>query len=222
MRRRFVCGLTLLGWLLSSCASTWKGPPADTGLVELATCLSGAFSSAAQAARGGEFRDVRLHMVQVWPERRDGIWLYVEQAMAATLDAPYRQRVYRLSHVGGDLYESRVFELPDPAAVAGAWHDTGKVALLRAETLVPRRGCEILLRRGPDGTFSGSTLGRLCPSAHRGATFATSEVVITPTRFVSWDRGFDGGGRQVWGAETGPYEFDKLKSYPIVAPTASR
>ena len=33
---------------------------------------------------------------------------------------------------------------------------------------------------------------------------------IRADRIVSWDRGFDAEGRQVWGAENGPYVFDKL------------
>ena len=62
-------------------------------------------------------------MAPIWPERDDGHWLYVEQAVAEMADRPYRQRVYRVTFVGDDLYESRVFELPDPAAAIGAWKE---------------------------------------------------------------------------------------------------
>jgi len=41
---------------------------------------------------------------------------------------------------------------------------------------------------------------------------AHREVVITETQMVSWDRGFDAGGKQVWGAEKGGYVFKKLSS----------
>ena len=30
-------------------------------------------------------------------------------------------------------------------------------------------------------------------------------------RLLSWDRGFDAAGKQVWGAEKGPYEFLRVK-----------
>jgi hypothetical protein len=36
---------------------------------------------------------------------------------------------------------------------------------------------------------------------------ATSEVVVSPGRIESWDRGFDAEGVQVWGAEKGAYVF---------------
>ncbi len=201
---------------LVGCASLPPAEPAvDASLRQLAAWLSGSFSSARQARTQAGFSDVRLHMVQVWPERRDGIFLYVEQAMADNLERPYRQRVYQLVHRGGDLYESRVFEIADPAAVVGGWRDGARLAGLRPEALVPRAGCELVLRRQGDGTFVGSTLARLCPSSHRGAAYATAEVVISATAFVSWDRGFDETGTQVWGAVNGPYRFDKVESYPV-------
>jgi hypothetical protein len=43
----------------------------------------------------------------------------------------------------------------------------------------------------------------------RGASYATSEVVITDEQLLSWDRGWDANGKQVWGAETGGYIFVK-------------
>ncbi|HPC81823.1 MAG TPA: chromophore lyase CpcT/CpeT [Thermoanaerobaculaceae bacterium] len=187
----------------------------DPGLVELCRHMSGSFSSQAQAERDPDFRDIRLHMVRLWPEEREAVWLYVEQAAATSLEQPYRQRVYRVAHLGGDLFESRVYEFPDPLRLAGAWKDRARLAQLDRAQFEDRQGCAILLRRLPDGSFAGSTLGRLCVSTHRGASYATSEVTITPTRLVSWDRGFDAAGKQVWGAEKGGYEFDKLESYPL-------
>ena len=48
-------------------------------------------------------------------------------------------------------------------------------------------------------TGSGSTL--------RGATYAVSDVTLSATQILSWDRGYDAQDNQVWGAEAGPYEF---------------
>jgi hypothetical protein len=177
--------------------------------------MSGSFSSQEQAARDADFRDIRLHMVRIWKDRSDAYWLYVEQAAATTLDTPYRQRIYRVSHVAGDLYESRVFELPEPLRFAGAWQQPDRLAGLTEKDIEDRQGCAILLRALPDQSFAGSTLGRLCVSTHRGSTYATSEVTIFRERLVSWDRGWDAAGKQVWGAEKGGYEFGKLESYPL-------
>lgn len=210
------CGLICILLALWGCASAAPARRGlDPGLVELCRHMSGSFSSQAQAERDPDFRDIRLHMVRLWSQDQGAVWLYVEQAAASSLEQPYRQRVYRVAHLGGDLYESRVYEYPEPLRLAGAWKDRTRLALLTRAEIEDRQGCAILLRRLPDGSFAGSTLGRLCVSTHRGASYATSEVTITPTRLVSWDRGFDGTGKQVWGAEKGGYEFDKLESYPL-------
>ena len=136
---------------LAGCAST---PPArrglDSGLVELCHHMSGSFSSQAQAERDADFRDIRLYMVRVWPHEPDAVWLYVEQAAAASLDQPYRQRVYRVAHLGGDLYESRVYEFPEPLRLAGAWKDSARLGLLTRPEIEDRQGCAMLLRRLPD------------------------------------------------------------------------
>ena len=39
-------------------------------------------------------------MAQIWPDSQGAIWLYVEQAVATSLDKPYRQRVYKLEQQG--------------------------------------------------------------------------------------------------------------------------
>lgn len=196
-------------------APTRSLPLGDPGLRQLVTYMSGSFSSQEQAARDAEFRDIRLHMVRIWRDRSDACWLYVEQAAASTLDRPYRQRVYRVTKLAADLYESRVYELPEPSRLAGAWQQPDRLAGIVEAELEDRQGCAILLRAQPDGTFAGSTLGRLCASSHRGSTYATSEVTVSRERLVSWDRGWDAAGKQVWGAETGGYVFSKLESYPL-------
>lgn len=201
----------------AGCASAPVGssppaaPAADPDLARLASFMTGSFSSAAQAAaRPDDFFDIRLEMVPIWAGRGDGAWLYVEQASASSLDKPYRQRVYRLRRVGGDLFESQVYELPDPARFAGAWREPARFDELQADALVPRGGCAIVLRALPDGTFAGSTLGRLCTSQLRGATFATSEAVLGPEGLVTLDRGWNDAGEQVWGSTAGGYRFERV------------
>ncbi|MDX2116430.1 MAG: chromophore lyase CpcT/CpeT [Planctomycetota bacterium] len=203
-------GLAAALWA-AGCSSAGKGGGAEDDLVVLTRWMEGSFSSAEQAAAEPEhFRDVRLHMARVWPEREDGVWLYVEQAMASAEARPYRQRMYRLSRGArrGTL-ESRVYELPgDPLVYAGAWKNAAVLGALEAGRLLPREGCTITLRREGE-MFTGSTDGRACASTLRGAAYATSEVTITEDALTSWDRGFDAESKQVWGAERGPYVFVK-------------
>lgn len=196
-----------------------RGATAEPGradLERLERWMTGTFSSRVQAERDPEdFFDIRLVMLPIWTERADGPWLYVEQAAARALDRPYRQRVYRLSREG-DRLRSDVYELPgDPLEHAGAWREPGPLlAGLGPAELEPRTGCSILLERDGPEAFRGSTAADGCPSSLRGARFATSEVLITETQLLSWDRGWSAPGVQEWGSTEGPYEFDKLSSGP--------
>lgn len=195
--------------------------PADTQSEShysaLFKCLSGAFSSEEQHKADAEnYFDIRLHMTPIWPHRSDGYWLYVEQARADAMDRPYRQRVYQLVQLGENEFESRVYELPgetpaDALKFAGAWKDPGKLQGVSSENLKLKAGCSIFLKRLPDGTFEGATRGNGCASTLRGAAYTTSEVKLAPDQMISWDRGWDKDGKQVWGAETGGYIFKRIK-----------
>ncbi len=205
MRRFGRCAAAALVAAVASAAG-----PVGLGDVErLAAQLTGSFGNAAQAAADPSFRSVVMHVVRVWPERSDGIWLYVEQAAAETPAAPYRQRVLHLTGLGPGVVQSRVLELADPDAAVGAWRAAAPLAGVDPARLLPRTGCEVVLRRVGEG-FVGSTLADLCASSLRGASWATSEVHVSSDGFASWDRGWDAGGVQVWGSSAGPYRFERL------------
>lgn len=178
---------------------------------ELARSMTGCFSSAAQAAADPEYFEVRLVMVPIWRERDDGPWLYIEQAVASALDQPYRQRVYHLVEEEGGV-RSEVFELPgDALDFAGAWRAVADFDSLAPADLSERTGCAVHLVETQPGYWAGSTLDDHCLSDFRGATYATSEIVLTPDSIESWDRGFDAVGEQVWGAVKGGYVFDRIE-----------
>ncbi|MBX9736982.1 MAG: chromophore lyase CpcT/CpeT [Phycisphaerales bacterium] len=186
--------------------------------------LVGSFDSSAQAAADpAAYFAITLHMAEVWPQRTDGPWIYVEQAMADMADKPYRQRVYRLSAVPGGQgrVKSEVFELPGTMDevqknYAGAWKLPEPLKGLTPDKLVSRDGCAITLERDDKtGAWIGSTDGNSCKSTLRGASYATSEVTMTQTMLQTWDRGFDASGKQVWGADKGPYIFLKVPAAAI-------
>lgn len=171
--------------------------------------MSGSFSSHAQSLADTSYFDIRLEMKPIWTDRKDGAWLYVEQAAAAALARPYRQRIYHVT-VEGDVYRSAVLELPSPLRFAGAWQNPALLASLTPDSLVAREGCAVMLRAEGDSAFVGETPGHECLSNLRGAVYATSKVRITARGITSWDQGWDAEGRQVWGAEKGPYRFDRV------------
>ena len=178
--------------------------------------LTGSFSSAAQAANDPDnYHDIRLEMVRIWPDRsqRDHTYIYVEQAAAAALDRPYRQRVYHVFPESG-VMRSVVYTLPDdPLPYAGWWRTPERFdGAFGPDDLVRRDGCAIKLTWDEaQQAFVGSTEGNGCASSLAGASYATSEVLITADGMRTWDRGFDGDGNQVWGATKGPYQFDRVR-----------
>lgn len=202
-----VCALSFVA--LAACAGLGSHS-AEKDLAQLTEMMTGSFSSEAQhAADSKNYFDIRLHMAPIWTSSTDGKWLYVEQAVATKLDKPYRQRVYHL-HAKGDDIVSDVYVLPgDPLRFTGAWAHPELLKEVTPDKLTPREGCSIHLKKQKDGTFKGGTEGQSCPSELAGAKYATSEATITDTMMISWDRGFDESGKQVWGATQGGYQFAK-------------
>ncbi len=192
-------------------ASIGQQKIADNDLDELKSRMVGAFSSEMQSKSDSDYFNIHLHMAAIWPDRKDGYWLYVEQAVAQALKKPYRQRIYHVYKQDDETLVSKVFEINTPLRFAGAWSNTDLLKGLTTDSLIDRQGCAIFLHKDKDGNFSGSTPGKECLSSLRGATYATSEVVIYADKLVSWDRGWDKDGKQVWGAEKGGYQFIKQK-----------
>jgi hypothetical protein len=201
---------------LSGCSALGRSPKsalpirADGDLNTLASWMAGSFGSAEQAAADSSFFDVRLRMERIWPAREDGLWLYVEQALAAQEHRPYRQRVYRLHRISADTLASEVYMLPDEERFVGAWRVPAAFDALAPDSLSIREGCALYLRREEPAVFRGSTRETGCESTLRGAAYAISEATITPEGLVTWDRGFDADGNQVWGSTRGGYVFKRL------------
>jgi CpeT protein len=220
--------------LAGVCLLTWRAlhaepvsPPtsqpttqAVASLDLLKQVLTGHFSSAKQAAVDPDYMDIHLQCVEIWKDRHDGPWLYIEQARGDLLAAPYRQRVYRLSVEPDGTFASAVYELPGKAMdvvrqYAGAHKDPTKLKDLTPQQLVKKEGCTVYLTFKA-GTFEGGTREKGCPSRLAGATYATSEVVADQAGLRTWDRGYDAQDQQVWGAEKGPYQFDRLADEPAM------
>jgi len=179
-------------------------------LERVATLLTGTFSSADQALADKNYRNTTLHAVRIWPDRTDGPWLYVEQAIAEALDQPYRQRVYQLALAADGTVETRVFTLDDPIRTTGAWRKTTPLSDLTPTRITFNEGCSVFFRAMPDGSFLGATHGDGCASDLRGATHATTEATLSSDQIVWWERGFNASGRQVWGSATGGYVFKRV------------
>jgi CpeT protein len=203
----------LLSLLLLACAPRVMEPAREIpSLDHLTSWMVGDFSSAAQSAQDPKnYFDIRLHVRRIWTDRKDGAWLYVEQAAAETPGKPYRQRVYRLARLASDRFQSEIFMIKgDPLRFAGAWKSRDPLSELRREGIEQKQGCEVMLEaRSEKGTwtYEGGTSGSGCESLLRGARYATTQVRIDSKELISWDRGYDAQGKQVWGATQGGYHF---------------
>ncbi len=199
-----------IGWLFVWIVSCNYAIAQSKDLRKLAKYLTGSFSSEQQyKADTVNYFDIRLKVTPIWQERKDGFWLYVEQAAANTLDKPYRQRIYHLTEKTKGVFESEISTFKNPLRFAQK--PALAATVLSPDSLISREGCAVILRKKDKKTFEGSTDGKKCPSELRGATYATSTVTLTDKSLLSWDKGFDANDKQVWGATKGGYVFLRQK-----------
>lgn len=192
---------------VAGCIGTRRQSDANSDLNRLVELMTGTFASKAQANKDSSYYPIVLHMYPIWPDR--GAWLYVEQALASQPDQPYRQRIYHLEQLAAGRFRSVVYTLPNPSEWVGAWQNPERFAKLSPLELEVRSGCDVYLNQTGRKTYRGATDGRSCRSNLQGASYATSEVTVTKNKIITWDRGFDANGQQVWGATEGGYVFKR-------------
>ncbi|QLH48021.1 MAG: chromophore lyase CpcT/CpeT [Bacteroidota bacterium] len=135
------------------------------------------FSSQKQSLSDTSYFNIHLSMCRIWNDRTDGIWLYVEQAVASSLNKPYRQRVYKLTHTGPDEFSSEIFTLKNAKDVIGLAADASKMQLLQFEHIEAKNGCTVILKRN-GSVYTGGTQGTDCSSDLRGAAYATTKITL--------------------------------------------
>lgn len=211
MRSKFTYGKLFILLILNLQCSNFTSSD-DTDLLKLKSWMTGSFNSQEQSKQDSNYLNINLEMVEIFKNRNDGFWLYVEQAVASSIEKPYRQRVYRLTKSENDKFESAVFLISNPEKYIGAWKNIQILNQLTFEEVSFKEGCSIILDKLED-SFIGKTIDKKCPSELQGSSYTTSEVYIEENVLVTWDRGFNKNDKQVWGSITGPYIFKKLKNY---------
>jgi CpeT/CpcT family (DUF1001) len=213
----FLFALTLI---LGSCHSSKTTSTNDTSanstgrrmdnFTYLKRCMDGNFSSIEQSQADKDYFDIRLRMVPIWEATPNQFYLYVEQAVASSLDKPYRQRVYRVEKIDDTHFVSHIYMAPHPEQLTGKLSGDAIFNSFTPDSLTLKDGCAVHLAFDAKALhFTGSTEDKKCPSDRQGASYATSVVTITDQQMVSWDQGWDVNGVQVWGAKKGGYIFKK-------------
>lgn len=178
---------------------------------QLCDWMTGSFNSMKQSQEDTTYYSINLEMYPIWEDKDDEVyWMYVEQALSSKKEKPYRQRIYKVEQKDSTTFVSSIYTLADPEKYIGSWTKPELYDALSMDSILIREGCEVVLKKEGD-MYSGETGDGTCSSTMRGATYATSEVTVTKDGIISWDRGFDKEGKQVWGAEKAGYIFDKVR-----------
>ncbi|MCD4654052.1 chromophore lyase CpcT/CpeT [bacterium] len=207
-----LCALVIIALSLSACATTPYIFKPSEDLADLADYMIGFFSSLEQSTEDPEYFDIHLHIIRIWPEQKNGYWLYVEKAVAGR--KPFQQQIYHLTEPTIGRFECKVMELKNPDTYIGAWNDQKPFGNISPKKLKNRPGCTIFLTRETDGIFKGGTHDTNCKSTKHGATYATSQLKVSTDILECWDRGYNAKGKQVSGAIKSAYIFNKLQNYP--------
>jgi len=185
---------------------------AQKKLIKLKSFMVGSFNSQEQAEQDTNYYNISLHMYEIWPNQssEDEFWLYVEQAVSKIQDRPYRQRIYHVFGVDKNKFKSEIYEISNSKDWILAWQAPTKFESLKKSEISLLEGCGVNLNYSKRA-FKGETNKENCFNNFRGASYATSEVTILKSSLKSWDRGYNRDNIQIWGAENGPYVFNKIK-----------
>lgn len=189
-------------------------------LYELASVMAGDFDNYRQAISNPKtYARIRIFFRPLPWEFFSGIGFYSEQVYEYDLWSPYRQGVHRLVERDTEVYIEN-YRLLDPEECAGAGHNRDILLSIDPKRIQRRANCSMVFVK--DGEmFRGSVEpGNNCWIEKKGVkTYLVSDVELTATTWISWDRGIDPDTqKQVWGSAAGPLKFDKKTSYAAELP----
>ncbi len=182
-------------------------------LKQLLSYMTGSYSG--QTYLDGTFftKKTRMQLVQIWKERKDGYWLYREQAGIMYLDKPSHQIIYHLTQIDESSFKIDEFDVKDRKKFVGEWKKSAPMDALTPEALIERKGCSIILKKKNDSAFIGSIVGKACADPEIDAGYVKTDVKITATNFYIWDRFFDANDKQIWGPENNGFTFTKISDF---------
>jgi len=184
-------------------------------LLAFARCLAAEFSNGKQAAAAPkDFAHIRVFFRPLPWEFFGALGFYSEQAYDYDLWQPYRQGVHRLVDAG-DRIRVENYGLREPMEFAGAGHTPQLLRQLTPAAIAPRAGCAMEFWPEGEGYRGQIEPGGRCLVPRDGQlTYLESDVEMTATTWVSWDRGLHPEtGQQVWGSTHGPLRFEKRTSF---------
>jgi len=177
----------------------------------LALWTVGCFGGDSVTAQG--HLQVEQTVVQIWKSRKDGYWLYAEEAVVDQMNAPHLQRIYRIYKDDSSLIREE-YLIPQARRYAGAYGFKNPLRDLSIDQLSKRIGCEVYFQYD-SGVFRGTTLRGTCPSIIGGVAYDMMESEIYPAMVSHWVRGYDKNDAMAWGVPSGPGILRKNKSFEV-------
>jgi hypothetical protein len=210
------CFLAIFSQITSGCLVPAYSLEIETNqsVAAIAEHLEGIMDTSAQAIANPKKARVRMTTCRVELAKSidpDTIYLYQEQALAASLDTPYRQRFVALSSVphNSEAVISRSYKPLEPKTQIGLCDRPDSERIISQKAL-GKFVCTVFLK--PLLTvYIGQTQPGGCPSNYRGAVKITNQIILHDRGMDTWDRGFDASGNQIWGAREDGYEFRWIK-----------
>lgn len=192
----------------------------DSLLYELASLMAGDFSNRQQSdADPVNYAHIRIFFRPLPWDFFSGIGFYSEQVYDYDLWSPYRQGVHRLVDLGDCIYIEN-YSLKEAENYAGSGHNREILLTIPQDSIERRYNCSMVFHKEGE-LFRGSVEpGNKCLIHRKGRdTYLVSEVELTQTTWVSWDRGMDlNTHQQVWGSAKGPLKFVKKVSFASELP----
>lgn len=183
-------------------------------MLSLARCLAGDFSNQKQAFENPkDYAHIRVFFRPLPWDFFTGIGFYSEQTYDYDLWSPYRQGVHRFVASSNQIILEN-YGLKEAYLYAGAGHNRDILNTIKPDNIQRRHNCSMIFRR-EGNIFRGEVEGKCCFIQRNGRqTYLVSEVELTETTFVSWDRGIDvETEQQIWGSVHGPLRFEKRNCF---------
>ena len=221
MRLRHSLSLLMMTFVGSASASTgWVdifGWHRVRDVADVAARFVGTMDSADQAIAHRDYGDLRLTQCSV---RVQGLvpsqaltsrFVYMEQASSLEVNSPFHQRFFKISPSRTDekTVVSSIYEPGVPLSELRGFCSRPAWQRVVTAEMLGTSNCALYLHRSGDA-WRGSTPAEGCATSQGEAVRFTSNVTLFRSGMLSWDRGFDSEGRQVWGALSGGYEFLRI------------
>ncbi|WP_455169316.1 chromophore lyase CpcT/CpeT [Aegicerativicinus sediminis] len=177
-------------------------------IAELYLMMQGSYSSLNQAAEDSTYHHMVMNVCPIWEGK--GNYLYAEVAHNDSINRPIKQRIFKLSRVNDSVYVNSIFSLKDEAFWSNKWAMPKEFSKLKQEDLTEVSGCHITLKRIRPTYYQGKTEEMGCYDNLNGAMVSISELEVFDDKIITWDKGYNENGEQVWGSIHGGYIFDRV------------